>query len=293
MARPSPVSLARPLSRTTASSISVVIPSYNRLPLLINALESVLAQTAKVDEIIVVDDGSSDATSKEISLRYPQVRLITQINSGVSAARNTGIEAAVYAWIALLDSDDCWLPDKIKTVRQAQTEHPEISLFHSDEIWVRNGVRVNAMKKHEKSGGWIFQQCLPLCIISPSAAVIKRELFDRVGLFDESLPACEDYDLWLRICHQMPVHFIDRPLITKYGGHEDQLSRQFWGMDRFRIRALEKLLAKAKLDESDYRAAEAMLARKLDILLKGARKHGNQAIIEEFSALKKQSMLAG
>lgn len=293
MVRPSPTSRVRPLHRTTASSISVVIPSYNRLPLLINALESVLAQTSKVDEIIVVDDGSNDATGEEISLRFPQIRLITQANRGVSAARNTGIRAAGCDWIALLDSDDRWLPDKIKTIRQAQVEHPQFLLYHSDEFWIRNGVRVNAMKKHQKSGGWIFQQCLPLCVISPSAVVIKREIFDRVGLFDESLPACEDYDLWLRICQQMPVYYIDKPLITKYGGHEDQLSGQYWGMDRFRIRALEKLLNDTKLGEADRQAAEAMLTHKLNILLKGACKHGNQAIIDEFSPLYDQTMLSG
>ncbi len=293
MVRPSPTSRVRVLYRTAASSISVVIPSYNRLTFLIKALDSVLAQTSKVDEIIVVDDGSSDGTSETISLRFPQIRLITQVNSGVSTARNTGIKAASCDWVTLLDSDDCWLPDKIEAIRQAQAEHPQYSLFHSDEIWIRNGVRVNAMKKHEKSGGWIFQHCLPLCIISPSAVVIKRELFDRVGLFDETLPACEDYDLWLRICQQMPVHYIDKPLITKYGGHEDQLSRRYWGMDRFRIRALKKLLDNTKLGEADRRATETMLTHKLKILLKGAYKHGNQAIIDEFSPMFDPTMLAG
>ncbi len=293
MARLSPTFRVRALCRTATSTISVVIPSYNRLPLLIRAVESVLAQSSTVEEIIVVDDGSSDATSEEIVSRYPQIRLITQPNRGVSAARNTGLRAAGCDWIALLDSDDSWLPGKIRAIRQAQRETPQIMLFHSDEIWIRNGKRVNAMKKHRKSGGWIFQQCLPLCVISPSAVVLKRELFDRVGLFDESLPACEDYDLWLRICHQMPVHYIDRPLIKKYGGHEDQLSRQFWGMDRFRIRSLQKLLDNAELNEANRQATEAMLKHKLNILLKGAQKHGNQAVIDEFSPLCRQTMLTG
>lgn len=244
-----------------------------------------LAQSSPVDEIIVVDDGSSDATAVEIPLRFPQVKLIRQTNSGVSAARNTGIKAAKCDWVALLDSDDSWLPDKIKTMREAQTDHSEYPLFHSDEIWIRHGVRVNAMNKHQKSGGWIFQQCLPLCVISPSAVVIKRKLFDLIGLFDESLPACEDYDLWLRICYRYPVHYIDQPLIIKNGGHADQLSRHYWGMDRFRIRALKNLLTNAILNDADRRAAEAVFQQKLDILLRGARKHGNQTVIDEFSAL--------
>jgi glycosyltransferase involved in cell wall biosynthesis len=265
--------------------ISVVIPSYNRLSTLIRAIDSVIAQTSKVDEIIIVDDGSSDNTAVEVSARYPQLKLLRQENSGVSSARNYGIKQAKGDWIALLDSDDSWLPNKIERIRKAQRLNPEISLFHSDEIWIRNGVRVNAMNKHQKSGGWIFQQCLPLCVISPSAVVIKRSLFDVVGFFDESLPACEDYDLWLRVCHRFPVHYIDHPLINKYGGHQDQLSNQFWGMDRFRIRALKNLLADAEFNADDLEAAENTLKHKLKILLKGANKHGNQYVIDEFKTL--------
>lgn len=265
--------------------ISVVIPSYNRLPTLIRALDSVITQTSAAAEIIVVDDGSTDDTALEIPKRFPQVAFLKQENRGVSAARNTGIKQSSGDWIALLDSDDSWLPKKLQRVREAQQLNPDTLLFHSEEIWIRNGVRVNAMNKHQKSGGWIFQQCLPLCVISPSAAVIKRQLFDEVGLFDESLPACEDYDLWLRICQRFPVGYIDEPLINKYGGHEDQLSRQYWGMDRFRIRALEKLLKDNRLKTGHRQAVLSMLEQKLKILLKGAIKHGNQSVIDEFQPL--------
>ena len=273
------------MSRTAANSISVVIPSFNRLAYLVKALDSVFSQSSKVDEVIVVDDGSTDGTAERIKALFPGVVLLTQPNLGVSAARNHGIKTAKSRWIAFLDSDDQWLPDKISAIRRAQLEFPRYSLIHSNEIWIRDGVRVNAMKKHRKTGGWIFRKCLPLCVISPSAAVIHRTVFERVGYFDESLPACEDYDLWLRICHQMPVYYIEKPLIYKYGGHSDQLSRKFWGMDRFRIQALRKLLESAQLDADDYEAAEAMLIRKLDILLKGARKHGNQKLLDEYSDL--------
>ncbi|MCP4186438.1 MAG: glycosyltransferase family 2 protein [Gammaproteobacteria bacterium] len=265
--------------------ISVVIPSYNRLPVLIRAIKSVLAQSSPVDEIIVVDDGSDDDTVNQISSQFPQVNYLYQQNSGVSAARNYGIRQAQYPWIAFLDSDDSWLPDKIEKTRDSQQQQPDFLLFHSNEIWIRNGVRVNAMNKHQKFGGWIFPQCLPLCVISPSAVIMKRELFSDVDMFDESLPACEDYDLWLRICHQYPVCYIDKPLITKYGGHEDQLSRRYWGMDRFRIRALRNLLTTHELTEENRRAAQAMLEDKLGILLKGAKKHGNQQVIDEFQPL--------
>ena len=272
--------------------ISVVIPSYNRLTTLIRAIESVCEQTSAVDEIIVVDDGSTDATSNEISWRYPQVKLIRQANRGVSSARNSGIKQASYDWIALLDSDDCWFPEKISAIRLANYQHPDLLLFHSDEIWIRRGVRVNAMKKHAKAGGWIFENCLPLCVISPSAAVFYRSLVDAYGNFDETLPACEDYDFWLRICHQNPVCYIDKPLISKYGGHEDQLSARYWGMDRFRARSLHRLLQKHVLNPQHRQAATRVLVDKLEILLKGAHKHGNQKVIDEFKPLLEQTRIS-
>ncbi len=265
--------------------ISVIIPSFNRIQTLIRVIESVLSQHSVVDEIIVVDDGSEDNTAALVSQRYPNIKLIRQTNQGVSAARNTGIRQASFEWIALLDSDDCWLPEKISLIRQAQLQNPEYHLFHSDEIWIRNGVRVNPMKRHGKNGGWIFKSCLPLCVISPSAVVLRRSLLHTTGYFDESLPVCEDYDLWLRICHAFPVHYIDRRLITKYGGHADQLSRRFWGMDRFRIRSLVRLLQQQNLRQNYQFAVLSTLVAKLEVLLKGAAKHDNQDVIDEFSPL--------
>ncbi len=264
--------------------ISVVIPSYNRAHTLQRALQSVLAQHSPADEIIVVDDGSSDQTA-ELLQQYPDVSLIQQNNKGVSAARNRGITAARGEWIALLDSDDEWLPDKLARIRQAQQQHPDILLLHSNEIWIRNGVRVNPMNKHNKYGGDIFQHCLPLCVISPSAAVLHRKLFERCGLFKENLPACEDYDLWLRICHRYPVLYLADPLINKYGGHEDQLSRRYWGMDRFRIQALHDLMQLDSLSDEQHHLTQSMLIKKLTILLKGAHKHDNQQILEQYQPL--------
>jgi len=268
--------------------ISVVIPSYNRHHTLQRALRSVYAQSSAVDEVILVDDGSSDDSVTLVAREFPQVQVLRQPNQGVSAARNRGIRAAHYEWIALLDSDDSWMPHKIETLRAAAAAHPGYVLYHSDEIWIRRGVRVNPMRKHRKSGGWIFCQCLPLCAISPSAAVIQKAALLDLGLFDESMPACEDYDLWLRLCHRYPVHYIDEALITKYGGHDDQLSRQFPAMDRFRVRALQRLLDTQALEADDFDAARDMLLRKLEILLKGAHKHANHQLIDELEPLQQR-----
>jgi len=262
--------------------ISVVIPSYNRRHTLQRALKSVFEQSSAVDEVILVDDGSTDSSAAMVAREFPSVKLVRQPNLGVSAARNRGIEAARHDWIALLDSDDSWLPAKIEKIRAAQRHQPDFVLFHSDEIWMRRGVRVNPMNKHRKQGGWIFEQCLPLCAISPSAAVIKKSVLQELGMFDQGLPACEDYDLWLRLCHRFPVHYLDQVLIIKYGGHDDQLSHRHPVMDQFRVRSLHRLLCEAALTAEQQAAARVVLMAKLDILLKGASRHGNQALIDEF-----------
>lgn len=266
------------------TSVSVVIPTFNRLATLPRAIDSVRAQTRPADEIIIVDDGSTDGTSDWIAARHPAIRLIRQENAGVSAARNRGIHAASSDWIALLDSDDAWMPEKLERQLEAIERNPSAVLCHTEEIWIRNGRRVNPMKKHAKAGGWIFQRCLPLCAISPSSAIVRRDVLIELGGFDESLPACEDYDLWLRICARHPALFLEDPLITKYGGHEDQLSRKHWGMDRFRVRALEKVLRDAgvKLSEEDRTAAVRTLREKLGILEAGARKRGKTAEAEAY-----------
>jgi len=255
--------------------ISVIIPTHNRAELLPRALDSVLEQTRPPDEIIVVDDGSDDGTDELVRRQYPSVRYLHQRNRGVSAARNRGIAAAGGEWIALLDSDDSWLPGKLAAQRQALTEQPDHRICHTEEIWIRNGKRVNAMKKHAKGGGHIYRRCLPLCVISPSSVLLHRGLLMETGDFDESLPACEDYDLWLRICAREPVLFVEEPQIVKYGGHEDQLSRRHWGMDRFRIQALEKILETGNLGTEDRAATLAMLAEKCEILALGAEKRGD------------------
>ena len=265
--------------------ISVIIPTYNRAHTLRRALDSVLAQTRPADEILVIDDGSTDTSRELLAQHYPQVRYLYQDNAGVSAARNLGIKHASGDWLALLDSDDEWLPEKLARQSAAIDAQPNYQLCHCDEIWIRNGRRVNPMKKHAKAGGWIFSHCLPLCAISPSAAMIRKDLIEHLGLFDESLPACEDYDLWLKVCAQQPVLYLDEPLLNKYGGHEDQLSQQYWGMDRFRIQALDNAIETIQLKDEDRRAAIKTLLDKTRIFINGAIKRQRQDSLEPYQAL--------
>jgi len=263
------------------TEVSVIIPTYNRADFISDCVQSVLAQTLPARELIIVDDGSTDATYKilsdlgfnSISTTKTVLRYVFQENRGVSSARNLGIKEARSEYIALLDSDDLWLKGKLD--RQAIAFKDDIRnsrLCHTDEIWIRNGVRVNQHKKHKKHGGNVFQSCLKLCCISPSSSMMHRSVFEDFGFFDEDLPACEDYDFWLRYSSKEEVIFIDEPLIIKKGGHSDQLSGVHWGMDRFRIYALEKMLNKPDL-KLDYRiAAIREVIIKMDILINGSQK---------------------
>jgi len=261
--------------------ISVIIPTWNRADTIVRAVESVIGQSLPAHEIIVVDDGSDDDTAHRLSSIEPVTRLF-QNNAGVSAARNRGIRAATGDWIALLDSDDEWLPQKLQRQVAALELQPETRLCHTDEIWIRRNVRVNPKNKHRKTGGWIYPHCLPLCAISPSAALIRRDVFDTIGWFDESLPACEDYDFWLRLCAREPVTYVDELLLNKYGGHADQLSQRHWGMDRFRIIALVKAIYSGMLSPDDLLATQSMLATKLAIFTAGAKKRGRAAEAAHF-----------
>lgn len=262
--------------------VSVVIPTHDRASLVERAVDSVLSQTVPAHEIIVVDDGSNDGTGERLRERFPEVVVETQPNRGVSAARNRGVAKASGEWIALLDSDDEWLPTKLERQLAALAQAPEHRVVHCDEIWIRRGRRVNPRHKHRKTGGWIFAQCLPLCVISPSAVLLEADLLRAVGGFDETLPACEDYDLWLRLCAQEPVLFVNEPLVVKHGGHEDQLSRRVWGLDRFRIAALDKARHDPALSPAQLNAVRAELRRKLEIFIRGAAKRGRAAAAESY-----------
>ena len=252
--------------------ISVIIPTYNRKHTLQRAIDSVLAQTFKPYEIIIVDDGSKDGTKEWLLQNYPSVQYIHQPNNGVSSARNKGIQISQGSWIALLDSDDEWMPEKLEYQSRFIEVNRDSSFCHTNEIWIRNGVRVNQMKKHKKYGGDIFKHCLDICRISPSSSIIKKDVFEEVGAFDESLTVCEDYDLWLRVTAKFNILFLDEPLIKKYGGHLDQLSRVPEGIEQYRIRSLEKILSMGSLTETQFRSAKDMLIHKLNIYAKGLKK---------------------
>ena len=261
--------------------ISVVIPTYNRIALVERAIDSVLRQSIKPFDIIVVDDGSDDGTSEMIQKKYRSINLVQQQNSGVSAARNNGIKHAKGDWIALLDSDDEWTEKKLENQANRLIKNPDYHFCHTNEIWIRNGVRVNQKKRHQKYGGYIFDKCLDLCRISPSSTLFKKNILEHVGWFDTQLPVCEDYDLWLRITADYKILFVDEPLIIKYGGHTDQLSQSVEGIELFRIKSLENLLANTELSPQKRNLAITMIIKKLNIYLNGLIKRKKQTEAEQ------------
>ena len=256
--------------------VSVIVPTYNRADRLERALNSIVSQTCQDFELIVVDDGSTDKTY-QLMKSFPKAQYFyIKKNSGVSKARNVGLAFAKGELICFLDSDDLWKEKKIQIQSLWLENNKDSQICYTDEIWVRNGVRVNPMNRHRKYSGDIFRHCLGLCIVSPSSVMIRAKLFDEIGNFDESLPACEDYDLWLRIASKYAFHFIEEPLIIKYGGHSDQLSRKYWGMDRFRVVALKKLLDQNSLDKEKLKLTRSVFLEKCSILIKGFEKRGKK-----------------
>ena len=271
-------------AQKSLETVSVVIPTLNRCLLLKRAIDSVLNQSVSPNEVIVIDNGSSDETINMISNNYPDIIFLTEEKIGVSASRNQGIKKSNSEWVAFLDSDDVWEPFKLeKQLTFNNRFKTNFRFIHTNETWIRNGKFLNQMKKHEKSGGDLFKNCLKLCCISPSSSMIKKEVFKDYGFFDEELQVCEDYDMWVRITAKENVGYLSEPLVIKYGGHADQLSKKYWGMDRFRIKSLEKNINSNWFSKDQNKYAYETLIQKLQIVLSGAKNRNNTELSNIYS----------
>lgn len=255
--------------------IDVIIPTYNRGDLLPRAVESVLHQTYQDFLLTIIDDGSTDHTSWFLKdyKNHPKIRVLSQANSGVSRARNFGIENTSAPWIAFLDSDDEWLPNKLQMQMDYIEKNPQYEFVHTEEIWIRHNIRVNPKLKHRKSPDDLFQRSLEFCIISPSTVLMSRKLFQEYGPFREDFLVCEDFDLWLKILAHEDIGFLNQALTKKYGGHEDQLSTQTRVLDHWRIQSLMSLLKRPTLNEEQQKMILAEIEKKAVILLLGHQKH--------------------
>ncbi|MEN8139834.1 MAG: glycosyltransferase [Thermodesulfobacteriota bacterium] len=257
--------------------ISVIIPTWNRVDFLATAIDSVLSQNFQDFELIVVDDGSTDATPELLASHGRRLTtLATGGNQqGPAAARNLGIKAATGEFIAFLDSDDWWQPGKLASQYEAMAKNPHYLISHTDEIWYRRGALLNQKKKHGRPHGFIFARCLPLCCVGMSTVMTHRDFFEQVGTFNEELPCCEDYELWLRAAARLPFLKVAEPLTCKEGGRDDQVSVRFrLGMDRFRIKALLESFLSTRLSARQRGLVLAELIRKAEIYGSGCRRHG-------------------
>lgn len=264
-------------------TVDVIIPTHNRAYVLSRAIESVLSQTYKKFQLYVIDDGSTDDTDTlmEKFAQTSNIHYLKQVNKGVSSARNSAIHRSKNPWICFLDSDDEWLPHKLQSQINYILNNQDYEFVHSNEIWVRNGVRVNAKKKFDKTNNELFKRSLETCLISPSTVMIKRDLIVRLGLFNDEFPVCEDYDLWLKVQAVEKIGFIEDGLIKKNGGHVDQLSTQYPAMDYWRIRSLINLQQNFELSPEMRSCAATEIQKKAGPLLKGYLKHQNIEAYEE------------
>ena len=252
--------------------VSVIVPTYNRCAMLLEAIDSVLAQSFESFELIVIDDGSTDGTAEHLARVGRDIRVDRIDHRGPAAARNRGVELARAPLIAFLDSDDLWSPRKLERQLAFMRENPGCAISQTNEIWIRNGRRVNPGLRHRKRAGDIFFASLRTCLISMSATMMRTDVFRACGGFDEIMEAAEDYDLWLRILIDHEAGLLDDPLVTRRGGHLDQTSATTPALDRFRILALTKLLADDRLSPLRRTSVIEVLAEKCRIYTGGLRR---------------------
>jgi glycosyltransferase involved in cell wall biosynthesis len=213
--------------------VSVIIPTYNNSAYLANAIESAIAQTFRDIEIIVIDDGSTDDTQKVLTCFGDKIQVIHQCNQGPSAARNAGLRKSQGNYIAFLDSDDQWLPDKLTRQMPLFEMDPQVGVVFSDTFYVYKGKiqPKTSFQLRPPSSGFIFNSLFGKNFIPMLTAIVRRECFNQVGFFDENLKACEDYDMWLRISKSWKFAYVAEPLAL-YSVIEGQLSGQVernWG----------------------------------------------------------------
>jgi glycosyltransferase involved in cell wall biosynthesis len=283
--------------------VSVIIPTYNRRRMLADAIASVLAQRHVTLELIIVDDGSTDGSWDDLhqgelaqilatAPRGCRTILERTANQGPAAARNRGAALASGEYLAFFDSDDLWAPHKLERQLCHMRAHPELRIAQTQECWIRNGRRVNPGLRHQKRAGDIFEPSLRTCLVSPSAVMMRMDLFHEMGGFDVRLRACEDYDLWLRILMRHEIGLLDEPLVTRRAGHPDQLSATVPALDRYRIRALVKLLADPALSGDRKLAVIEALAEKCAIYANGLRRRGRHDEFDFYSGMERDARAA-
>lgn len=267
-------------------TISVIIPTYNRKEMVLNAIKSVLEQSSKPNEIIVVDDGSTDSTEDLFPIEGVIYHKIE--HSGFPGkVRNTGASLSTSEYLAFLDSDDIWFKDKLQKQLEYFMSNSKCQILHTKERWIMNGKLISQKKRKHNTSGNIFKDSLQGCIMGPSTILMEKKLYLEYGGFSETIEVGEDYDLWLRICNSVDIDYIDDELITKFAGHGDQLSFKYGYIEPFKVDVLENLIKSGILSEENLSLALESLKVKYEIIINGCTKRKNIDAVHMYNNRKK------
>ena len=221
------------------STVSVIIHTYNNERFMAETVESVLNQTYKDYEIIVVDDGSVDGTRDALMPYMQKIRYHYKENGGIASAKNAGIGLSQAEFVAFLDHDDLWAPDKLQLQMEHFNENPQIGLVYAKYTSFRDGKKLRT-KPEKGYSGWIFKELIAKSFIQTSTVVVKRECLDAVGPYDETFSLGDEYDMFLRIARKFQCGFVDKGL-TRYRVHDTNASNNDFLFDNENLGVYKKI----------------------------------------------------
>ena len=255
--------------------VSVIIPTYNSAAYLVEAIDSVLAQTYSDVEILVVDDGSTDDTPKVIKKYGDRVRYLRQANSGVAVARNRGISESLGRYVAFLDADDTWLPVKLERQLEGLAGRLDARLCYSAFLSVTSDLQPIGVRRSDRVGRALEDLLLRGNVVGSICTVIaERSLFQLAGGFDPELSQCADWDMWVRLAAHTEFVYIDEPLVT-YRQHDSNMSRNAPLLERDSLRVLEKGFAMSELP-AELRACRRPAFARNYMVLAGTHFHAGR-----------------